>query len=81
MAEGRSGCSDSTRHAKRYRRGFVAVQLPRHVLMKKLKSCVTAFYYNLPTKYRAFGCPISNEPLGNDFAIVVERAKTLNKPI
>jgi hypothetical protein len=31
----------------------------------------------VPTKYRAVKCPVSNEPLGADFAQMKERADTL----
>src|SRR5258705_10139882 len=78
MVEGRSGRGDRAQHTKRYRRGFITVQLPRHVLPKKLMSGVTAYYYNVPSKYRALKCPIGNEPLGSDFAEMIERADTLN---
>jgi hypothetical protein len=54
------------------------VELPRHVIAKKLSNGTTAFYYNLPSKYRALKCPIGNEPLGNDFALMKQRADTLN---
>jgi hypothetical protein len=56
----------------------VTVELPRHVILKKLSSGQTAYYYNVPTKYRALKCPVSNEPLGTDFAQMKERADTLN---
>ncbi|MCD9110265.1 hypothetical protein [Bradyrhizobium japonicum] len=54
------------------------LRLPRHVIAKHLASGKTAFYYNLPSKYRALKCPISNEPLGTDFAEMTKRAETLN---
>jgi integrase len=78
MAEGRSGRGDRAGHTKRHRRGLVTVELPRHVIPKKLSSGATAYYYNVPSKYRTLKCPIGNEPLGSDFAKMVERAKTLN---
>lgn len=65
----------------RHRRGFVTVKLPRHVIEKQLASGVTAFYYNVPTRYRKLGCTISNEPLGTNFAKACGeggRAETLN---
>lgn len=55
------------------------MDLPRHVIPKRLAKGTTAFYYNVPTKYRALKCPVSNEPLGADFAKMIERAKTLNE--
>ncbi|UFW75479.1 hypothetical protein [Bradyrhizobium sp. WU425] len=55
------------------------VDLPRHVIPKKLASGATAYYYNVPTKYRAIKCPLSNEPLGTDYARMQARAKTLNE--
>lgn len=54
------------------------MELPRHVIAKKLAGGKTAFYYNIPTKYRAWKCPIGNEPLGDDFAVMQQRADTLN---
>ena len=79
MAEGRSGCGNRAgRDAKRSRRGFVNLELPRHVIPKRLASGKSAFYYNVPTKYRAINCPLRNEPLGTDYAEMVKRAETLN---
>ena len=79
MAEGRSGRGDSTkRGAKRPRRGFVTVELPRHVISKTLAKGQTGYYYNVPTKYRKLKCPVENKPLGTDFAAMKARADTLN---
>jgi hypothetical protein len=54
------------------------VDLPRYVIPKRLKTGSTAFYFNVPTKYRKDGCPVGNEPLGTDYAAAVTRAQTLN---
>ncbi len=78
MAQGRFGRGDRAGSGKRHRRGFVTVELPRHVIPKRLVSGKTAYYYNVPTKYRALKCPIANEPLGVDYAKMVARAATLN---
>jgi hypothetical protein len=84
MAQRRSGRSNITAGTgarDRHRRGFVSVKLPRHVIPKPLASGKTAFYYNLPTKYRKLGCNIQNEPLGTDYAKACGeggRAETLN---
>jgi integrase len=56
----------------------VTVELPRHVIAKKLAAGRTAFYYNVPSKYRALKCPIGNEPLGSDFSLMKSRADILN---
>jgi hypothetical protein len=56
----------------------VTVQLPRHVIPKQLAGGQTAYYYNLPTKYRKLKCPVQNEPLGTDFAVMTKRAGVLN---
>jgi hypothetical protein len=56
----------------------VTVQLPRHVIPKRLASGQTAYYYNVPTKYRKLNCTVENEPLGADYAEMMKRAKTLN---
>jgi hypothetical protein len=71
MAQGRSGRGDSAAGAdtrNRHRRGFVSVKLPRHVIPKPLASGKTAFYYNVPTKYRKMGCNVPSEALGTDYA-------------
>ncbi|UPT99294.1 hypothetical protein J4G48_0015115 [Bradyrhizobium barranii subsp. apii] len=53
--------------------------LPRHVRPKRLKtSGKLAYYYDVPSKYRKMDCAVENEPLGTDFAKMLERAKTLN---
>ena len=54
------------------------MELPRHVRPKRLASGVTAFYYDIPQRYRAMKCPVPNEPLGADFAAACDKAKTLN---
>lgn len=56
----------------------MTIELPRHVRAKRLKSGATAFYYDIPTRYRKLKCPVPNEPLGQDFANACEKAKTLN---
>lgn len=43
--------------------------LPRYVIPKLLASGATAFYFNVPTRYRKLGCPIPNEPLGADYVV------------
>ena len=55
----------------RSRRGFVTVTLtlPRYVIAKRLASGKTAYYFNVPTRYRALGCTIRNEPLGTDYSV------------
>ncbi|MGY3591479.1 hypothetical protein ACVIGB_008941 [Bradyrhizobium sp. USDA 4341] len=57
------------------------MKLPRHVIPKVLASGATAFYYNVPTKYRKLGCPVPNEPLGTEYGRACGeggRAATLN---
>jgi hypothetical protein len=79
MVDRRSGHGDSAKDgAKRSRRGFVTVQLPRHVIPKRLAGGETAYYYNVPTKYRKLMCSVQNEPLGTDFAAMTKRADVLN---
>jgi hypothetical protein len=46
----------------------MTLPLPRYVIAKPLASGATAFYFNIPTRYRKLGCRIPNEPLGNDYA-------------
>jgi len=47
---------------------IVTLALPRYVIAKRLASGKVAFYFNVPTRYRALGCSIPNEPLGIDYA-------------
>lgn len=54
------------------------MELPRHVIPKKLKGGTRAYYYNVPTKYRKLKCPVPNEALGTDFALMKKRADVLN---
>jgi hypothetical protein len=56
----------------------VTVQLPRHIIPKQLAGGKTAYYYNVPTKYRKLKCSVENEPLGTDFAVMTKRAGVLN---
>lgn len=43
--------------------------LPRYVIPKVLATGATAFYFNVPTRYRKLGCTIPNEPLGTDYVL------------
>jgi hypothetical protein len=54
------------------------VKLARHMICKDLASGGVGFYYNVPTLYRLMNCPVSNEPLGKDFAVASKRAAMLN---
>ena len=56
-----------------------ALPKPRYVLREPLKGGV-AYFFNVPMWARAAGCPISNEPLGVDYAKAVERAETVLLP-
>jgi hypothetical protein len=78
---GRGNTSAGVGSSHRYRRGFVTLQLPRHVILKRLASGAIAFYYNVPTRYRKMGCHVPNEPLGFDYGKACGeggRAETLN---
>jgi hypothetical protein len=55
------------------------LELPRHVISKKLASGAIAYYYNVPMKYRKQQCPVSNEPLGKDYALMKARAEVLKR--
>lgn len=55
------------------------MKLPRNVITKTLGDGATAFYFNLPTRYRKLKCPVSNEPLGKDFNVACARAQVLNE--
>ncbi|CEG08765.1 hypothetical protein BN961_02183 [Afipia felis] len=54
------------------------VKLPRHVISKRLKGGVTAYYYNVPSIYREKKCPIPNKPLGTDFNKACKLAEQIN---
>jgi hypothetical protein len=43
--------------------------LPRYVIAKLLASGRTAFYFNVPKKYRDLGCTVPNIPRGTGYAI------------
>jgi hypothetical protein len=47
----------------------MTLPLPRYVIAKRLASGATGFYFNVPTRYRALGCSIPNEPLGTDYSV------------
>lgn len=46
----------------------MTLSLPRYVIAKSLAGGATGFYFNIPTRYRALGCSIRNEPLGTDYS-------------
>src|SRR5262245_33261131 len=54
------------------------LDLPRHVIAKRLSGGHLSFYFAIPTVYRRAGCTIPNEPLGDDYGRMVERASALN---
>jgi hypothetical protein len=56
-----------------------ALPLPRYVLRKPLKSG-WGHFFNVPTWARKAGCPVKNEPLGNDHEAAVRRAETILLP-
>ena len=45
----------------------MALPLPRYVIAKLLASGRTAFYFNVPSRYRKIGCTVANTPLGTDY--------------
>jgi hypothetical protein len=57
-----------------------ALPLPRYVLRKPLKNGTWAYFFNIPMWARAAGCPVTNEPLGADYATAVSRAETVLLP-
>jgi hypothetical protein len=46
----------------------VTLLLPRFVVAKTLADGRTAFYFQVPGKYRKLGCTVTNYPLGYDYA-------------
>lgn len=47
----------------------MTLPLPRYVIGKSLASGRTAFYFNVPTKYRVLGCTVPNIPLGTNYVV------------
>jgi hypothetical protein len=45
----------------------MTLPLPLNVIAKRLASGKTGFYFNVQSIYRRLGCPVQNEPLGNDY--------------
>lgn len=61
------------------KRPRTALPLPRYVLRRPLKSG-WAYFFNVPTWARKTGCPVKNEPLGEDYQAAVARAETVLLP-
>ena len=47
----------------------MTLALPRYVIAKLLASGRTAFYFNVPKKYRDLGCTVPRTSLGTDYAV------------
>lgn len=56
-----------------------ALPLPRYTLRRRIKSG-WAYFFNVPTWARKAGCPVKNEPLGEDYQAAVARAETVLLP-
>lgn len=56
-----------------------ALPLPRYVQRVPLKSG-WGYFFNVPTWARKTGCPVKNEPLGNDYQAAISRAETVLLP-
>lgn len=56
-----------------------ALPLPRYTLRRRVKSG-WAYFFNVPTWARKAGCPVTNEPLGEDYQAAVARAETVLLP-
>lgn len=56
-----------------------ALPLPRYVLRKSIKDG-WAYFFNPPSWARKAGCPVKNEPLGEDYQAAVARAETILLP-
>lgn len=54
------------------------MELPRYVVPRDLADGRTAYYFNTPKRLRQLKCPVSNEPLGTDYAQMIKRAEMLN---
>lgn len=60
-------------------RGRTVLPLPDYTLRKRLANG-WGYYFNVPTWARKAGCPINNEPLGNDYDAAVRRVETILLP-
>jgi hypothetical protein len=47
----------------------MTLSLPRYVVAKLLASGRTAFYFNVPKRYRDLGCTVPRTPLGGDYVV------------
>jgi hypothetical protein len=47
----------------------MTLPLPRYVIAKSLAGGRTAFYFNVPKKYRDLGCTLPRTALGTDYAL------------
>jgi hypothetical protein len=56
-----------------------ALPLPRYTLRKPVRNG-WGYFFNVPTWARKAGCPVRNEPLGNDYKMAVGRAETVLLP-
>jgi hypothetical protein len=56
-----------------------ALPLPRYTLRKPIKDG-WGYFFNVPTWARKKGCTISNEPLGTDYDLAVQRAEKILLP-
>jgi hypothetical protein len=56
-----------------------ALPLPRYTLRRPVKNG-WAYFFNVPTWARKAGCPVKNEPLGEDYQAAVARAETILLP-
>jgi len=57
-----------------------ALPLPRYVLRKPKKGGGWRYFFNPPSWARKAGCPVGNEPLGNNYDAAVQRAETVLLP-
>ena len=47
----------------------MTLALPRYVIAKPLTNGRTAFYFNVPKKYRDLGCTVPRTSLGTDYVV------------
>ena len=52
--------------------------LPKHLRSKTLTAGQTSYYYEVPTKARKAGCPITSQPLGIELGPAIIKAERLN---
>jgi hypothetical protein len=60
--------------------GRSTLPLPRYTRRKRLKKGGFGYFFDVPTWAREKGCPVTNEPLGSDYDLAVQRSERILLP-